>query len=146
MPTEISTINATSNTASQRQVSSASGPSPVVAAKRQVEVTSGQSLPSEQVQAVADPVSGAVQLAEINSAVSDINAFVQTINRELQFSLEEELPLGRAVIRVVDAETDEVIREIPSKEVLQIAERLSELNESLTGDSEIRGLIIQAQA
>ena len=61
------------------------------------------------------------------------------------FSLDEELPLGRAVIRVLDAETDEVIREIPTEQVLAIAHRISEqLAEA--DNSQIDGLIISAQA
>lgn len=141
MPTEISTINASNNTASQvRQTSSGS------AVERQSSVRNDQVLPQQQVQSVDGQESSLAQRDKIDRAVSDINAFVQKVNRELQFSLEEELPLGRAVIRVIDADTDEVIREIPSKEVLAIAERLSELNDSLTDENKLGGLIIQAQA
>ena len=141
MPTEISTINSTANLGSQvRQAA------PVPVTERQATVTSGQSLPPAEAQQASQQASGTVQQSEIDRAISDINSYVQKVSRELQFSLEEELPLGRAVIRVVDSETEEVIREIPSKEVLQVAQRLNELSDSLSSKSGIKGLIIQAQA
>ena len=140
MPNEISTINATSNLSSQVRKTANTG------AEGQQAVTSGKTLPSEQARAAESAATVAAQAKDIKQAVSDINAYVQTVNRELQFSVEEELPLGRAVIRVIDADTDEVIREIPSKEVLQIARRLDELNESNSAGEEVKGLIIQAQA
>lgn len=147
MPTEISTINTTSNQATQvRQASPGSAPGPAVAAERQASVRNDQVLPQQQVQPVEEQESSVIQRETIDRAVSDINTFVQKVNRELQFSLEEELPLGRAVIRVIDADTEEVIREIPSEEVLAIAERLSELSDSLAGADKVGGLIIQAQA
>jgi flagellar protein FlaG len=147
MPTEISTINTTSNPATQvRQASPDSAPRPAAAAERQASVRNDQVLPQQQVLPTGEQESSVAQREKIDRAVSDINSFVQKVNRELQFSLEEELPLGRAVIRVIDVDTDEVIREIPSKEVLAIAERLSELSDSLTGENKLGGLIIQAQA
>lgn len=73
------------------------------------------------------PVNTLVQSnAQLQQAVSDINTFVQSVSRELRFSLEEALPLGRAVIKVLDAETQEVIREIPSEQVLAMVRRINE--------------------
>lgn len=83
--------------------------------------------------------------AQLEQAVSDINAYVQNVNRELQFRVDEALPLGRTVVTVIDAETEETIREFPSKEVLALAHRLkAEAGE--TSQSQIEGLIISAQA
>lgn len=83
--------------------------------------------------------------AELEQAVSDINAYVQTVNRELQFRVDEALPLGRAVVTVIDADTEETIREFPSKEALALAHRLKEVS-SETAQSQIEGLIISAHA
>ncbi|WP_126453764.1 flagellar protein FlaG [Sulfuriflexus mobilis] len=83
--------------------------------------------------------------AQLEQAVSDINAYVQTINRELQFRVDEALPLGRTVVTVIDADTEETIREFPSKEALALAHRLK----AEAGDatrSQIEGLIISARA
>jgi len=63
---------------------------------------------------------------EVSGAVSEIRDFVQMVRRELQFEVDEDS--GRTIVTVRDADTDEVIRQIPSEEVLQIAARLEEVN------------------
>jgi flagellar protein FlaG len=82
---------------------------------------------------------------QLEQAVSDINAYVQTVNRELQFRVDEALPLGRAVVTVIDADTEETIREFPSKEALALAHRLK-AEASDEAQSQIEGLIISARA
>lgn len=62
----------------------------------------------------------------IESAVSEINDFVQTKNRQLSFSIDEESE--RAVVKVTDSESGDVIRQIPSEEVLALSERIKELD------------------
>jgi len=60
----------------------------------------------------------------LESAVSDINDFVQNIQRSLHFSVSESS--GRTIIEVYDKQTDELIRTIPSEEVQRISEAISE--------------------
>lgn len=55
----------------------------------------------------------------LNEVVSDLNEFVQTLRRELQFSVDEDT--GRSIVTVLNKETDEVVRQIPSEEVLAIS-------------------------
>ena len=58
----------------------------------------------------------------LSSAVDNLNQYVQTIRRELQFSVDENS--GRTVIKVLDAETKEVIRQIPAEEVISLSKTL----------------------
>lgn len=60
--------------------------------------------------------------ATLDQAVGSLSAHVQNLHRSLQFSIDK--GSGETVVRVVDSETKEVIRQIPSEEVLAIAERL----------------------
>ena len=83
--------------------------------------------------------------AELEQAVSDINAYVQTVNRELQFKVDDALPLGRSIVTVIDKDTEETIREFPSKEALALAHRLKD-DAAEAAQSQIEGLIISAQA
>lgn len=46
-------------------------------------------------------------------------------NVDLQFSIHE--PSGQMVVKVTDGSTGEVIREIPSEEILNLADRLDEM-------------------
>jgi flagellar protein FlaG len=61
----------------------------------------------------------------IASAVAEISEFVQAQNRHLAFSIDESSQ--RAVVKVTDAESGDVIRQIPSEEVLLLSERIKEL-------------------
>lgn len=65
--------------------------------------------------------------AGLEEAVRELNGYVQNVQRNLQFNVDEDS--GHTVIRVVDSETDEVIRQIPSEEVLTLAKHLKGLSE-----------------
>ena len=71
---------------------------------------------------------------ELQSSVDAMNDFVRSLNSALQFSIDEDT--GKTVVKVVDMATDQVIRQIPSEEVLAIAKALDKL----------KGLLIQQQA
>ena len=59
---------------------------------------------------------------ELNKVVSNLNEFVQSVRRELQFSVDDDT--GRYIVKVLNKETDEVVRQIPSEEVLAISSYL----------------------
>jgi len=59
----------------------------------------------------------------LNAAVMQLNDYVQSVQRALEFSVDEQT--GATVITVLDAETHEVIRQIPPQEVLAVARELS---------------------
>lgn len=61
----------------------------------------------------------------IEAAIEEIREFANIQNRQLDFSIDEDSQ--RRVIRVLDAESGDVIRQIPTDEVLQLAERIKEL-------------------
>lgn len=61
---------------------------------------------------------------DLAEAVKAINQHIQTLRRELQFNVDEKS--GRVVIKVVDLETQDVIRQIPPEEVLALCQRLPE--------------------
>lgn len=61
----------------------------------------------------------------IESAVAEISEFVQAQNRQLAFSVDESSQ--RSVVKVTDSESGDVIRQIPSEEVLALSERIKEL-------------------
>ena len=58
----------------------------------------------------------------VDEAVSNLNDYVQVIRRELEFRVDKDT--GRTVVTVLDAETREVIRQIPREEVLALAKHL----------------------
>jgi flagellar protein FlaG len=62
---------------------------------------------------------------QVRRAVETLNELVQNQRRSLHFSVDQDT--GRTVIRVVDPATDEVIRQIPPEEVLNLARHLDGL-------------------
>lgn len=66
---------------------------------------------------------------ELGDAVENINQFVNSQGRTLNFSVDEES--GKPVVKVIDFETKEVIRQIPSEEVLTMAKAIKRLQEDL---------------
>jgi flagellar protein FlaG len=61
-------------------------------------------------------------------------------NRSLDFSFQEEL--GRVVVQVLDKETNEVIRQIPSEEFARVAKKIDELHEHLNS---LQGLLFESK-
>ncbi len=64
---------------------------------------------------------------EVRETVQNLNDFIQRQDRALQFEVDE--VTGDTVIKVMDSATDEVIRQIPSEELLALARRMMQLHE-----------------
>jgi flagellar protein FlaG len=82
-------------------------------------------------------VKNAVQQASpqaVTEAVNAINNQVQRVSQNLKFSVDHDS--GRVVVKVVDGETDKVLRQIPSEEALAISHGLDKM----------KGLIIEQKA
>ena len=84
------------------------------------------------------PPGGNPDREAVEQAVSNMNSFVQNLQRDLQF--EVDLDLGQTVISVVDRSTNEVIRQSPSEEAVARAQRLQEQLE------DAGGLLLKVQA
>ena len=70
-----------------------------------------------------------VQREQLDDAVSQLNDFVQNVQRDLQFEVDNDL--GQTIVKVVDQSTKEVIRQIPDELALRLAENLQQ-DEPLT--------------
>jgi flagellar protein FlaG len=71
---------------------------------------------------------------QVKQAVQHINNVVKSMNSGLKFSVDD--ATGIRVVQVVDTQTKDVIRQIPTQEVLDIAKALDKL----------QGLIINQKA
>ena len=65
----------------------------------------------------------------IAKAAEDIQNFVKDMGRNLSFSVDE--VTGYNVVRVVNPETNELIRQLPSEELLKIARSMKDLGNVL---------------
>ena len=77
---------------------------------------------------------------DIREAVSQVNDFVQKVQRDLAFNMDE--ASGRTVIKVINRDSGDVIRQIPTEEVLAIASQIrSALEDSVDGSEVPTGLL-----
>jgi flagellar protein FlaG len=68
------------------------------------------------------------QAGNLQVAVSQINDYVQNLQRHLQFTVDE--ATGKDVVTIIDSESKEVIRQLPSEEALVLARRLADNREN----------------
>lgn len=71
----------------------------------------------------------------VEAAVARLNAYVQDIQRDLHFSVDDNT--GRTIIKVVDSQSEEVIRQIPPEEVLALARYLESAGEGVLMREEV---------
>jgi flagellar protein FlaG len=79
---------------------------------------SGTTLPADR-PARSEPI----ELPELERLTESISQFVRSMNRDLTFSVHE--ASGQMVVQVLDGETKEVIKQIPSEEFLRMSEALA---------------------
>ncbi len=98
---------------------------PVVdAVSRSVPMPGGKSAsPAGESLPVAPPPSPPV--ADVAEAVEQLNEIMSSKQRSLRFQVDQ--GSGRTIIVVIDKATEEVIRQIPSEELLAIAQQLTDL-------------------
>jgi flagellar protein FlaG len=63
--------------------------------------------------------------AEIAAMVKELNTTMKFVNTNLSFSYDS--VTKKTVVTVTDAQTHEVIRQIPSEEMLKMSQRITEL-------------------
>lgn len=83
-------------------------------------------------QPLSTPTTGSVQkvdpapsLDQVKKAVEDINKSLQSLSQGLEFSIDTDTK--QTVVKVIDHQTKEVIRQMPSVEALQIAKSLDQV-------------------
>jgi len=62
---------------------------------------------------------------DLQTAIRDLQRVSEAFNRRLSFSLNEKL--GQVVVKVIDNDTDKVVREIPPTELQHVYERIREV-------------------
>ena len=102
------------------------GPS-VVAASNQA--TSTSATPTGSPKTAVQPVNQQHSAAELQSFVDNINKTLKQADKNLVFSIDQ--TYNRTVIKVVDAQTGDVIREIPSKEAMAISQAIEQIQQGL---------------
>jgi flagellar protein FlaG len=74
---------------------------------------------------VSQPESPAHNEHAVRAAVAAINRAAKALNNSVELSLDSDS--GRAIVRVVDSETGQLIRQIPSEEALELRRALDRI-------------------
>ncbi len=94
----------------------------------EIAAAAGNSLPlpgtAEPASAPVDTGPAATSAEQVKTAVASISEYVQSVNRDLQFTVDEEL--DRTVIKVIDSRSGELIRQIPEEVFLELARKLND--------------------
>jgi flagellar protein FlaG len=83
--------------------------------------------PVESTNPVAS-ISPAAQLAnkeQLSKAVESINKTIQAVGQNIEFSVDDDSK--QVIVKVIDQQTKQVLRQIPNEEVLEIAKSLDKL-------------------
>lgn len=118
----------------------ASQPSRDVVLGRQIDVFEQTAAAARQA-AVDDPVFASsgeqnpgAQNRRLKGAVDAINDFLKSSSSNIEFSIDEDS--GKTIVKLMDKETNTVLRQYPSKEALAIAKDIDKL----------QGLLVNTEA
>jgi len=73
-----------------------------------------------------------VDAQRVSAATRKVEELFQTVRRNLEFR--EDPSSGRLVVSVIDAESGEIIRQIPPEQMIRMAEHLEQMNGLLLGE------------
>ena len=123
------------------QGNAGSSPRTVTQEMRVTVDTGGQVVATERLAAVRSATAERVEVSQeaVERVVSELKDYVQNSQRNLDFQVDD--VTGRVVVKVIDSNSDTVIRQIPSEEILALSRRLADSLE----DSQ-KGMLLEIKA
>ena len=122
--TQISAALLRGTSAVEGKTKSAVAPAEVVApAENAQKSAANDNLAKTEEKATASPREN-VPKEEVNQAIDEIKQQMSDIGRKINFSVDEDLNI--VIIKVVNKDTEEIVRQLPSEEVVEIARNIQE--------------------
>lgn len=100
-------------------------PSPPLSSSRKLPISNADIAASPNSTAGLKVNSSPKSEDQVKQAVQDIQGTVDNLAHNLRFSIDEDT--GKTIIKVMDIHTEEVIRQIPSEEAVEIARTLDKV-------------------
>lgn len=123
-----STVSQTASAETNAQVVGSSGSGPVVEEAPEKPKVETRETPSVQ---------------EVRDAADDVARYVESVSRSLQISVDGELE--QPIVTVLDTATEQVVRQIPSEEIVAIAKFLRSQGAEMAGKETISGILLNKQ-
>jgi len=113
---------------------------PLAASNRQMLAGISETKPANQSQQEIKSLS-----TSLSSVVDELSRSVQSIQRKLEFKIDDNS--GRTVVTVRDSKSEEVIRQFPSEQILELSARVREMQaDRITNSSiEAQGLLFTSK-
>jgi flagellar protein FlaG len=102
-------------------------------AARQVAAEAPVAVPDNSARVARAAPVAAVDEAGLKRSVEAINRFLQSVARDIEFSVDQDT--GQTLVRIVDTKTQTVLRQMPSKEAMEIAKHLDKVQGLLIRDN-----------
>lgn len=83
---------------------------------------------------------------ELNALLERVAEYIDPARQSLSIEIHEDEESGQTVISVYDARTEELVRQIPPKELLRIATVMRDLSEQRERHAAATGLLLDEQA
>src|SRR3954462_3873731 len=110
-----------------QQVTATAPAAPVAPVQRETP----QALPGDKSSSKAEDKRAPSQ-EDVKHAVKDIQDFVSTVTTDLRFTVDKET--GKTVVSVGDSKTKQIVRQIPSEEIMKIARNIDRMQGLLFSD------------
>lgn len=68
---------------------------------------------------------GQLSAEQVKKTVDELNDAMEQVGTSLTFSVDKDT--GRTVVKVVDRKTGEIVRQIPSEEMVRLSQRIAQL-------------------
>ena len=114
-------ISGSTSAISQRPTLSEFAPSEL----QQTRTAQSSATPTQTQAAATQTAPGEFPREQLQDAVKQINDFPKPVNSAIQFSLDDDT--GKTVIKIIDTASKEVLRQVPSEEMLAIAHALDKI-------------------
>ncbi len=86
------------------------------------------------------PVEAHGEVSDISTLASEVKSQLKSLNTEVRVAVDGDS--GNIVFKIIDSETNDLIKQIPSEEMLEISRRLSELLDDYSSMKEDRKKVI----
>ena len=99
----------------------------LAAVQRKLAATAAAQAPAQSPAAEAprqQPAARPVTIPKIESVTRQIDSFLRSINKSLQFRVDQ--ATGQMIVTIRDDETGEVIRQVPGEDAVRIAQRIED--------------------
>jgi len=117
----------------------------------QAKVAEARQTVAESQAKAAEAAASKPSVEEVQQAAKDLSDYISVVSRSLSIAVDSDL--GRPIVTVLDADTSEVVRQIPTEEVVRLAKYLrsqvdlsSQASTTRVSEEALTGILLNQQS